>query len=78
MSGEIIQGNKRMERESFIAYKERQKRESRAIKSHLKGGIIWNVKTQGTYSSEKHGPLIYRGRRYFGHIPEAKPKKTEA
>ena len=55
---EIIQGNARMEDESFLDYKERQKREAKAIRARHKGAQIWDSYAQGSRKKGDKDPVV--------------------
>jgi hypothetical protein len=64
-----IKGNKRLENETFKAYKKRVKSEAKKVKTYLRGRLVWlatdirdhwgNVlhEGQGTYRRDLHGEL---------------------
>ena len=54
---EINLSNKRSENESFDEYKERLKKNNIKIKMHLKGDVVWDSKTMGTYKRKDHGNI---------------------
>lgn len=54
---EINLSNKRSENESFDEYKERLKKNNIKIKMHLKGDVVWDSKTMGTYQRNIHGNI---------------------
>lgn len=54
---EINLSNKRSKNESFDEYKERLKKNNIKIKMHLKGDVVWDSKTMGTYKRKDHGNI---------------------
>lgn len=48
---------KRFENESFEEYKNRRSIDNKLIKMLLSGYLVWDSKTNKTYSKVKHGPL---------------------
>lgn len=49
--------NKRSEDESFVDYKERLKKNKIKINMHLKGDVVWDSRSMGTYKKKDHGNI---------------------
>tara|TARA_R100001530_G_scaffold99380_1_gene69076 strand:- start:4500 stop:4682 length:183 start_codon:yes stop_codon:yes gene_type:complete len=49
--------NARSDDETFDQYKERLKKNQIKIKMHLKGEVIWDSKSLGTYIRKHHGNI---------------------
>tara|TARA_R110002072_G_scaffold121850_2_gene256073 strand:+ start:3462 stop:3644 length:183 start_codon:yes stop_codon:yes gene_type:complete len=49
--------NKRSEDESFVDYKERMKKNKIKIKMHLKGDVVWDSRSMGSYKRKDHGNI---------------------
>jgi hypothetical protein len=49
--------NKRSEDESFFDYKERLKKNKIKINMHLKGDVVWDSRSMGTYKKKDHGNI---------------------
>ena len=49
--------DKRSENETFDEYKTRLKKNKIMIKMHLKGDVIWESRSMGTYSRKHHGNI---------------------
>ena len=52
-----IKGGRRLNGESFPAYRKRLKKEQNLTERKLKGRLIWDSDFYGTYSRVRHGPL---------------------
>lgn len=49
--------NKRSDDETFNQYKDRQKKNQIKIKMHMKGEVVWDSRTNGTYKRKDHGNI---------------------